>query len=185
MNVQSEGQQQHISTMGQEVPLSTLQVRLDTDPILENLEIYLRGASYVTHENDEGNLETKRIKIGTPLANDEGVQSLLNWVRLTLNPSIVQGNIKSFDNHLMLVKYFRLRLAEYILLNLHNWAIKEEHYAGLVDVITNMISLFLSRLINNKERDSYTNTLQSVETTRSQEGQPGRKFSLFGRRGGQ
>jgi len=182
MNIQAEQEQQHVSMMAEGIPLSTLQVRLDTEPIIRQLRKYLSGSEYITSENADGLLQTKKVMTGKPLANDEGVNAIINSVQMLVNPSIGQGNIKDFNEYKAIKKLFRERLAEELSLNITNWGIKEENYAGIMNTISLSVMLFLSRLVGNKERESYTNTLQSVETTRSQEGQPGKRFGLFGSR---
>jgi hypothetical protein len=53
--------------------------------------------------------------------------------------------------------------------NLYNWEIDEDNYEPIIDFIMNLVQPFISRLIDNKERESYLNTLKVMESSSSQQ----------------
>jgi len=133
---------------------SVLQIRLNSDYILQRVRTYLTGQiEIVTYDND-GNPIVERKKIAVPKANNEGIQAILNYVENVINPQTVQGNLTEtqYDNY---VAEIHSGLLENCMDNLYNWEIDEDNYNHLIDSIMVLVIPFISRLINNKERDSY------------------------------
>ena len=77
---------------------NAIKMRLDTDSLLDRLEMFLRGSKIVIEQDGEGNFVTKRLLFGKPKASEEGVQSLLSWISSVINPHVVQGNFP-VDKH--------------------------------------------------------------------------------------
>ena len=75
-----------------------LKMRLDTQPILDQIEYFMRGARWTIEQAPDGKIQTKKITMGVPKANDLGIQSVLNWLTSTINPQTVQGNFP-VDKH--------------------------------------------------------------------------------------
>ena len=48
--------------------------------------------------------------------------------------------------------------------NLYNWGIEEDNYGQICNTIMNLMQPFVSRLINNKERDSYAQSIRVAES---------------------
>lgn len=161
---------------------SALQIRLDTAQIIENIEMFLRGTIITVEQDDKGRITTKREDIGKPKANALGIQSILNWVQLILNPQVVQGNF-SVDgaNHSTMyenyIYYGRIDLTTTLVVNCYNWCIMDEDIDLIVDSIMNAIEPFMTRLIDNKERESYEATLRHIEHNTMKQGKEG--FKLF------
>jgi len=140
-----------------------LSLRLDTQRLLSEIKTFLKG-SYIERVADaNGNVELKEIITGSPLMNDDGVQSIINTLRLTFSPHTVQGNFTDDD--------FRSFIAEMdknfscnLMINLDRWDIDENDYDHIIDSIMSSAQMFVSRLIDNKERDSYAATMKSVES---------------------
>jgi len=144
-------------------------LRLKTNELIKQIEIYLSG------EKIEHMIKGKEIvqvvnKITKPKVNHYGLSSILNWICLVINPQVVQGNFptdntgysKEFENFCY---YFRMDLGDYLMINLNNFNIEESEYNGMIDCIMNIVRPFMSRLIDNKERESYSKTLESKETS--------------------
>jgi len=134
---------------------SALQIRLDTSKILEDFEQFLRG-EYITLSTDYKTQQIirRRIKVGRPKANDLGVQSLLNYLSLIINAQTVQGNFTEEYYIDYLIKV-HVDLISAVVENSHLWDIRTEDFNIIVDSMMNMIEPFMSRLLFNKERDSY------------------------------
>lgn len=163
---------------------SALQVRLDSSQIIENVELFLRGTKLVVEQDPTTNkITTKRLPLGKAKANDIGVQSVLNWIQLILNPQIVQGNfpVDSPAHSTMYedyIYYARIDFTEMLIINCYDWEICDNDINVIVDSIMNAVEPFMTRLIDNKERESYDSTLRHVETSSTKEGKEA--FKLFG-----
>lgn len=139
-----------------------LNLRLNTEGLLKDIEVFLSGKRI--EKVIEGR-ETKfhEIKIGNPLMNAEGVQAIINYLRLTLSPHTVQGNFTD-DDYRDFVKEMDNNLSCNITPNIDRWSINDDDYDHIIDSIMSSVQMFVSRLIDNKERDSYAATLRSTES---------------------
>ena len=122
--------------------------------------------------------------MGKPKANDEGIQSLLNWIRTIVNPQVVQGNFPTdspshstmYENY---VFWNRVDLAQMVVVNLYKWNLNTKDANVIIDSIMNMIEPFMTRLIDNKERESYEATIQHKESTTTPNENTGLLGGLF------
>jgi hypothetical protein len=149
---------------------SALKMRLDTEPILEKIEVFLRGKRNVYYQDKTGSVVQQEIVFGTPKANELGIQSLLAILQSILNPAFVQGNFNDDDfyNYMALL---REDLAENMVQNANAWELKESEMGAICDMILNSLRGFVSRLRDNKERESYTNTIRTNENKQLKEGE--------------
>ncbi len=140
-----------------------LQLRLNTEPVLHNIELYLKGQyeQYVQDEN--GNVRMQHTDYASPKCNPQGIYTIMSWLRGTINSQIVQGNFPSFYELYDYLASFRMNLAENLMINLINYEISENDFEGILDMIMSLMKPFMSRLVQNKERDSYTHTLQHTQ----------------------
>lgn len=143
---------------------TALQIRLNTEPIITRLEKYLTGeVQWVTEVN--GKVSTESVKTGEAKANKIGVQSILSTVSNIINPQTVQGN---FDGENVTygeyLKRQRKAFARDLMDNLHKYGIDESDYAGIINNVFAVIEPFMSRLINNLERESYDKTIRHTES---------------------
>lgn len=152
---------------------SALQIRLVTQQHLMDIENMLRGVRE-TVVDENGVPSVKLIKIGTPYANEEGVQGIMKWVRGVINPHFVQGNFPVEKGGVSTVyndfiKHFQIDFGTDLVLNCGEWGIPDKKIEGLIDCIMSEIRGFASRLIANKERDSYGLTMKTVDTSTIQQ----------------
>lgn len=145
---------------------SALQIRLDTDPILQRLEMHLRGFRESIEVN-EGQPQIVIKEDGEPLMNDAGIQAILGKLRSIINPQVVQGNFKEEDYGDYLCRH-RKAIATDLMNNMNRYGLKEDNYLGVMDLIFSVLEPFISRLRDNKERESYAATIRSVESNTSQ-----------------
>ena len=139
-----------------------LATRLDTKPILDQIESYLRGEMIVeTVEN--GMPSYTRVKIGDPKCNQLGIQTIMAYAQSFVNSAVVQGNIK-VDTWLKNNFHNRWELAKAVVGNSERFDIKDEDLDIMIDKISSLIYYFTSRLIDNKERESYANYTTSQVT---------------------
>lgn len=165
---------------------AAVQMRLDTSSLMEKIELFLRGGGNVSRYNNENEIETSFVKTGSRMCNDLGVQTLLNWIGGTLNPHVVQGNFlvdpktgtsKAYD---VFIENYNIDLASLVVINLYDWEMDVKNAEGVIDFVMNMIIPFMTRLIDNKERESYGNTIRTVESNSITQGKSN-PFGLGGR----
>lgn len=143
---------------------SVLSLRLSTKDHLEEIEKFLRSVDIVLSVNSEtGEREYKLVQIDEALANEKGIKSLMFIVRNIMNQHVVQGNY-IVDDYKDFISNFRKDLASNIMENIVDWGINESNYNMIIDTIMNFIKPFMTRTINNKERESYNASLQMRET---------------------
>jgi len=148
---------------------NALKMRLDTSPLLEKVELFLRGAAFTVQQNETGEIKTIRTSIGVPKMNDDGIQTILNWLSTTVNPQTVQGNYY-VDNAGFSFKYeqyieeYHIELSTLIILNAYNWDVPDNETDGIIKVILLLIQPYMTRLLENKERDSYSQTMKTIES---------------------
>jgi len=146
-----------------------LQIRLETNASKRRIEFFLRGKRETEERNEQGDLVPVIIQYGLAKANDEGVHSILAFLESFFNNQVVQGNLPSdrlgrsrtYDNY---IEEIHLRLNDLMILNKYNWEINDSDYDGIISQIMILAQGYLSRLIDNKERDSYSTSLQSNES---------------------
>ena len=148
---------------------SVMRYRLDTREVLMDIEMQLRGQQVTYVKNENGELVEKVEQVGTKKMNDEGIQSIISYLRSVLGPHTVQGNFDrdGYDDLIMEVDTY---LSENLMVNLHNWQLNIDDYNHVLDTIVTTLRLFLSRTIDNKERESYAATMRSVESNRYEKG---------------
>lgn len=147
---------------------SALQLRLDATAVLENIELFLRGAKISATQDESGKIKVQTIPIGRPRANSIGIQSILNSVGIIVNNQVVQGNFFIDQNgHSFQYEEYIIRchtnMAVNIMNNLPNWEISEDDYDIIIDSIMDIVEPFMTRLIDNKERESYDQSIRHVE----------------------
>lgn len=160
---------------------TALQIRLNVEPLMNQLELDIRGLRETWDEDKQEmqikrvseplfvttkttfNAETKKKETKTE-SNEKGVHMYMAFVRSVLNTQVVQGNLKEDDYTNMLYR-IRRRLAHDLIINRINWGLKTQNYNYVIDLAMNLVELFLSRLIGNKERESYANTFKTVESS--------------------
>jgi len=141
---------------------NALKLRLESAQILEKLEIFLRGKYPVTHE-EKGKIVTEYVSIGSPQANELGVQMIMNKLQSIINPQVVQGNFDQaqYDQYIFEIN---VELIVMLTVNCYNWEIADENIQPICNFCMNFIIPYVSRLIDNKERESYNQTLVHRES---------------------
>jgi len=151
---------------------SALRIRLETEDIIERIEMYLRGESWAY--NKEGNL--KKIVNCKAKANEEGIRGILAFVSSYINKAVVQGNITG--NDLMdIMMQFKEGVANMFSFHCDEWGVDRIERKGIIDFMEPLVRMFISRPKDNKERDSYGMQVregQQIYTDKKS------KFNLFG-----
>jgi len=160
---------------------SIISIRLDTDKVILQLETYLKGTEIVSDLDDEGNKVYKELTMAPPKANKKGIYDIMAFIKSKVNAQVVQGYFAADGrgNSEMYKQYMddvHESLMHMILLNAQHWDIKDDDIGSIIDTILHLIRPFMTRLIGDKERGSYAQTLRTTESNTVQE-KGG--FSLF------
>jgi len=148
---------------------NVIRIRLDASDIIERIETYLRGYKIIQYETKEGDDGQEVIKFSNPKMNNEGIGTVLNWISGTINAQVVQGNFP-IDKHGFSEKYeeyiyeYNVGLLTMIVTNCVDWDMDDSEIEPFVDFVMMIIIPFMSRLIGNEERKSYSETIRSMET---------------------
>lgn len=154
-----------------------IKLRLDTAQIKTDMELFLRGKQMVPvydHETGETNIQIK--DIGKPLMNEEGIQCMLMTLTNTINAHGVQGNWKSdyFENFIAEVDE---NISVDVWVNMNKWEVALENYNVICNAFMNLLQQYASRIIDNKERESYGASMKTQESVL----QSGQRGGLFAR----
>lgn len=141
---------------------SMIRMRLDMTKLLNKIRVYLTGKKVDAFEDENGDLQKQEIVISKPLVNDDGSGAVMNRIEMVLNVAVVQGN---FDRGMWrdAVADLRESLAAVMMDNLDLWGISEDDYQNIIDGVMDAVKPFMTRLIENKERESYQGTLQAFQ----------------------
>ena len=158
----------------QYVSPSIIQIRLDTTRLLKTIENYLKGKIVRIQQNPDGSYAEIEETNGKAILNPEGIQSILSYMNSIINSSVVQGNYTK-DQYFSHLDRIHASLTRQIIINREKWDLEQESMELLCDYLMNLMEPYLSRLIDNKERDGFSNTLKTVENNTVKEG---KGFSL-------
>lgn len=174
----SENTNEYITSTQGYNTASVLQIRLNTDPVVRKIQLFLTGEEEIELvDSRTGEVKVQTRKVGHSYANSTGIQGILNIILLNINPQTVQGNLKEewYNNHVAQVRFSLMRDMAY---NFDKWEIQEEYYEFLCDHIMELIEIYLTRPIENKERESYS-TLQHRDVQTVVKGNNGGLFGGF------
>jgi len=150
-----------------------LQLRLDPTNLINEIKMFLKAEIEIIEQDERGGFMRRTIPVGVPKANKQGIASILNWIQIVINPQVVQGNFTS-DRHGKSEMYeqyimeFQMDLGDMIYINLYDYDINETEAQSIIDAIMNLVKPFMTRLISNKERESYGDTFREVITNSPQ-----------------
>lgn len=132
-----------------------VRIRLDTTKLLDRIERYLRGKRHSYQYNKEKDeVEVVEVADGEPKCNDKGVQAIMSFCEHIINPQTVQGNYKR-KHYWDYLHRHRKEFAASLMKNLYEYDIDEDDYDGIIDTVFAAVEPFMSRLVDNKERESY------------------------------
>lgn len=142
---------------------TALQIRLDTSELIQKIMTFLTGETTILKKGEDGKVYHETIYYGKPKANSLGIQSILNRVTLILNASYVQGNF-DLEQYNREIAQMRRSFRDSLMINQYDYDIKDGDFEDIIDSIMFNLKGFASRLINNKERESYETTLRHIES---------------------
>jgi hypothetical protein len=154
---------------------ASLQIRLDTDTVKNNLAPFFRGAKYTTVMNKDGKPENIVVWEGLPLCNDQGYQAILTWLNVVVNPQVIQGNMEDRDFFGEYMMNLHKDITEDLMLNRNSYGIPLRQVAKIIHNLTDLAYPILTRTLYDKERLGMNNTTKIQESMTSQ---PSGGFSI-------
>ena len=161
---------------------SVISIRLDTAPVLNQIETYLKGTQVIQDgTNEDGEVIFREVIMAPPKANKKGIYDIMGFLKSKVNSQVVQGFFAA-DQKGVSRDYIRYMndvhesFADMVIENTEQWDVRDEDLGGIIDTVIHLIRPFMSRLIGDRERGSYANTLKMTESNTVKE-QGG--FSLF------
>jgi len=143
---------------------SIIELRLDTSRLLLEMHEHLSGKKKIIVINDRG-LPEDTIKIfGQPKANDLGIQEIMSEFASIINPANVQGNF-TLHQYNAYVKDSHRRIAKQLVINSERWAIATEDIPSIMSLFIQLVRAFMTRPIDNKEREGLTKNISHVENS--------------------
>lgn len=175
---QESGQNNIMSQMTHQNMLdpSIVQMRLDTETILDKIELNLSGKRRVVNILENGAQQVVLVEVIPPLCNKTGIHSLMMFASSIVNVPVVQANYKE-QWYFNFCADTRQSLIDAIILNQEEWGLQDNKLEYVCDMIMSLIEPFISRTLNNEERKSlsgFTSTERIGEQKRS-----GGLFGLF------
>jgi|SRR6056297_131598 len=139
-----------------------MELRLSTRDLLKKIEYFLSAKRKVLIQEGE-TLKESYEKFGEPLANSEGINNILHIIGLRVDSHVVQGNFEE-DHYWEFIARARRELRDQVVINCYDWGINDNKIELVIDTIMAFIEPFMTRTIDNKEREGYGIQIQSRET---------------------
>lgn len=139
----------------------TYQLRTDPTPLLKKVELTLRSRYVKKHK--DGKTTEEQIEGTVPLCNEQGIQEILRMCGSFINNHTVQGNQANIQEHRLRMREIADSLTNFFFSQYTNWELSLHKVNNLIDQIYFLIDLFLTRTLENKERELYGETYK--ETT--------------------
>lgn len=142
-----------------------VKLRLDTSTLMKRIQEYLSGKTRLYSQDENGVITSNLLEIGGRLVNDKGVAGIMASVDMRVNPHTVTGNFneEQYSNYLY---HTRRELAFIVVQNGPVWEIEDYNMKKIIDDIMGLVGPFMSRLIDNGERDSYQPKISVTDSNR-------------------
>ena len=140
-----------------------IKIRLDTADLLMQIQNFLEGKRLMYESTQDRGLIMRNIPSGVPKMNQLGIQSIMAYLTCVVSTASVQGNF-SKDFFFVFIKKQHRILAFNLVNNSKKWAIEDNEIHLIVATLMGVIVPYMTRLIENKERESYVPTFNSKET---------------------
>lgn len=137
-------------------------LRIMPERLMADIERFLSNKKYELQKVNGQLVEVAR-SMGSSLCNEQGINSILNLIRLRVNEHTVQGNF-DLDQYNNYIADSRTEISEAIIANADVWEIKDTSIEMIINGIMGLLKPFLSRTIDNLERESLKTGMQSKET---------------------
>jgi hypothetical protein len=147
--------------------------QLEPLPVLNEIEYYLKGYVY---NQITGLWEEK----GLRLMNDEGVSTLITYLRSILNKNNVQGNLDQKQMNMLMSAISRTMIL-FLPQNYKRFDIKKVNFDLIQNAVETQCYMFLSRTIGDGERKRHSINYHYGEQKIKQESADKKGWGLLGR----
>lgn len=150
-----------------------INIRLNMSELLNEIQTTITGVAFEYLENEKtGEVIKKEIRVAPSIMNEIGCIRVMRWLKNVFNTAVVQGNFHVdktgiSEEYERWVINFQKNLGHYLMINLHYFELDIDEYEGLIDSIMCSVEPFMTRLKGNKERESYSSTMQHIENTKT------------------
>lgn len=142
---------------------SFIEHRLSNKELLKQVEYYLSAnRKKLIRDKETNEFYEEYVNVGKPLANEEGINHIMHILSMRTNTGVVLGNFTD-EHYWNFLKSNREEISEEIILNCYEWGIEDSKINEIIDTIMSFLEPFLSRLIDNEERNSLMQQLVSRE----------------------
>lgn len=149
-----------------------INIRLNMSELLNDIQSTITGVVIEYYEDEDGELKRKSVRTSPPTMNEIGCVKVMRWLKNVFNTAVVQGNFhvdktgKSEEYERWVIN-FQKNLGHYLMINMYYFELDIDEYEGLIDSIMTAVEPFMTRLKGNKERESYSSTMQHIENTKT------------------
>lgn len=130
---------------------SILRVRLDTNPVLNDIKEFLTGKRYFIVTNEQGEQEVRIEHLSEALCNEIGVSDIMRDLKMLIQPHLAMGNY-SWEYYIYNVAQFEGDFAAQVIANKYRWQINDFEKDQIIITILQLVRAYFSRTINDKER---------------------------------
>jgi len=171
----------------QESDPDTFRQRNDPKELIERYKLNLMNA-YIVYEQQkdkdtEEMVSIKKIKIKKntkPKANKQGVADIIGYLEKFINSHVVQGNIYNMDEFRNKMRSISSDVIIHFIAHRVEWGMTIDDIDEIIGTTINLIDLFLTRTLFNKEREGYG---ESYRETVNRDIRPAAKPGLITRTG--
>jgi len=129
--------------------ISIVEQFLNPKPVLDEIYQFLRCIEYT---EEDGKVIEK--PLGDPLINNNGIPIFLATIKGHINSSTVQANMNS-DQIKKMMQELNIDIIQLIASRWEKFGIKKAHFDVIVDIIDHHVEAFLSRTLDDKERERF------------------------------
>jgi len=156
---------------------SFMEMRLNTNPLIDDIKNFLESREQSTVIKN-GVPVIKIDQIGLPLASPEGIMRLCNIVKMRINHHVSQGNIDD-EHYWDFIARSRKEITETVIKKCYDWEIEDTNLNMVIDEISALIEMFLTRPIGNLEREGFAATIKESSSIVQNEKQRGGGLSSY------
>lgn len=137
-------------------------LRIVPDRVLAKIELFLSNKRVFYDVDEHGNPVEQVKTMGEALANEQGISGLLNMVSSRVNEHTVQGNFTE-ERYGDYIYNTRMEFIKAVVVHRPYWGIKDSLIEPICDTIMGLIKPFMTRLIDNEERQGLNPTVRTNE----------------------
>jgi len=149
-----------------------MRLRLETEDFIKGVREKLLGGYIFISQDKQGQINKTFIKTGERLVNFIGAGAIEKILSFHINPHTVQGNFptknKVSDRFETMIQKFQEEFGSSIVANKYKWEFDMNNFGWLVMSVRDNVEMYLSRCLDNLEREGYNQTTKSNETSITQ-----------------